>query len=442
MRSGRRISKTASNVMSSSKAPTQCLHGYGGSIGRTMRNSNSKSQVLQVVFSVCASPDVMATAHQAVNCVIGSQFVGEFQQYITADRKPQFTPAVRNAPSVVALVDCDRDNTLALETMQRLQQIFPGKVSLLALASSKHADFLLGAMRAGCNDFLDKPADAGDMAAILTRFQSSVIPDSQSMRERGRVLSLFGVKGGVGTTTLAVHLAHHLVRKHRKKVLLIDHRHELGHVALYLGLKESVYHFDELVRNVDKLDSDLMEGFVMRHTSGMDVLPSSDTCAALQETPGDAIERVMECLRRSYDFVLVDSTMQYAITMPLLMAASDEVALVTTPDVASLRDLARHIEHLSLLPDFASKLRVIVNRSTSDNAVTAEQIEAAVRFPVSITVPNNYMDLYRAINAGEPISVQHRGAFIQAIAAWASRLTHDSAFVPAPPVKSRLVFWR
>jgi pilus assembly protein CpaE len=407
-----------------------------------MPEASSNAHVLQVVFSVCATPDVTAVAHHAVDCVMGSEFVGEFQQYITADRRPQFTPAVRNAPGVVALVDCDRDSVLALETMQRLHQTFPGRVSLLALSSNKNADFLLNAMRSGCNDFLDKPADAGDMAAILMRFQSSLIMQSQPTRELGRVLSFFGVKGGVGTSTLAVHLANYLVRKYRKKVLLIDHRHELGHVALYLGLKEHVYHFDELVRTVDKLDSDLIEGFVMRHTSGLDVLPSSDTCAALQEAPGDAIERVMDCLRRNYDFVLVDSAMQYTLSMPALMAASDEVSLVTTPDVASLRDLARHIEHLSLLPDFASKLRVIVNRSTSDNAVTAEQIESAVRFPVSLTVPNNYMDLYRAINSGEPISVQHRGAFTQAIARWASRLANDNAFVQSAPTKNRLAFWK
>ena len=408
-----------------------------------MRDSFPNTDVLQVVFSVCATDDVTAAAHAAVERVSGSQFAGEFQQYITADRKPQFSPAVRNAPGVVALVDCDRDAGLALETMQRLQQTFPGKVSLLALSSSKDAEFLLKAMRSGCDDFLDKPADAGEMASILLRFQTSMIADSRPAREQGRVLSFFGVKGGVGTTTLAVHLAQHLVRKHRKKVLLIDHRHELGHVGLYLGLKESVYHFDELVRNVDKLDSELIEGFVMRHTSGMDVLPSSDTCAGLEEGSGEAIERVMDSLKRCYDFVLVDSAMQYAWSMPALMASSEEVTLISTPDVASLRDLARHIEHLSLLPDFASKLRVVVNRSTSDNAVTSEQIEAAVRFPVSLTVPNNYMDLYRAINAGEPISVQHRGAFTQAIARWAARLTLDASFVAAAsPLKRKLAFWR
>lgn len=407
-----------------------------------MRENISNSHVLQVVFSVCASPDVTATAHTAVDCVAGAQFVGEFQQYITAGRRPQFTPAVKNASCIVALVDCDRDPGLALETMERLQQSFPGKVSLLALSSSRNADFLLSAMRAGCNDFLDKPADVGQMASILMRFQSNLVAEAQANRDVGRVLSFFGVKGGVGTTTLAVHLAHHLVRKHRKKVLLIDHRHELGHVALYLGLKESIYHFDELVRNVDKLDSDLIEGFVVRHTSGMDVLPSSDTCAALEEGSGGAIERVMDCLKRCYDFVLVDSATQYTLSVPALMAASDEVSLVTTPDVASLRDLARHIEHLSLLPDFASKLRVIVNRSTSDNAVTAAQIEAAVRFPVSVTVPNNYMELYHAINSGEPISVQHRGAFIHAISGWASRLTLDASFVQTTPAKRRLAFWR
>jgi pilus assembly protein CpaE len=280
-------------------------------------------------------------------------------------------------------------------------------------------------MRSGCDDFLAMPVDKALLAEALKRFQKVLLSDSLPPLGKGKVISVCGVKGGVGTTTMAVHFAMHLVRKHSKKVLLIDHKHELGHIALHLGLKESVYHFDEVVRNANRLDSDLLDGFVTRHASGLEVIPSPDACSRLIEPPADAVGTVMEYLRTRYDFVLIDSSLQYAAELTAILAASDEVHLVCTPDVAALRDLVRRIDHLGSIAGVTNKLRVVINRSTSDGAVTTKDIEAAVRLPLVVSVPNNYADLMQALNAGEPVSPQHGGGFTRAIAQWTHRLVPE-----------------
>ncbi len=384
-------------------------------------NHQNSAHLLQAIFSVCLVREDAAAISAAVAKVNGSEFEGEFHEYITADRRPQFSAALKNATNCVALVDCDRDPDLALQTIERLQQIFLHKVNLIALSRQADASFLLRAMRAGCRDFLPKPIDTEQLAEALKRFQAAHLIAAQPLNA-GKVLSFFGAKGGVGTTALAVHLATHLVRRHHKKVLLIDHQHELGHVGLYLGIKDWVYYFEELVRNVDRLDAELLEGFIVKHPSGLDVLPSPDSCASFHNTPPDAIERVMDYLRQRYDFVLVDSSIQYRDVIQALIAASDEVVMITTPEIAALRDLARHIEHMSLINGVTGKIRVVINRSTAEDAVTPKQVEQAIRFPVSYYIPNNYFDLLRAINAGEPIPPQHRGGFTQAIAKWSDTL--------------------
>src|ERR1035438_6290692 len=143
--------------------------------------------------------------------------------------------------------------------------------------------------------------------AALNRFHSIVTVDPDAPSSIGRVIAFLGAKGGVGTTMLAVHLATHLVRQHGKKTLLIDHRQQLGHVALYLGLKDTLYHFDELLRNADRLDAELLNGFVIRHRSGLDVIASPEMTASPHEAKGDELERVMDFLRREYDYVLIYS---------------------------------------------------------------------------------------------------------------------------------------
>lgn len=399
------------------------------------------SQAQQVIFSVCASEEVVNAALLAATPATGAAFAGEFQEYVTADRKPQFSPLVKDALCSVAIVDCDQDPERALVTMERLEQLLTPRLRLIAVGSKLDAEFLLKAMRSGCNEFLKKPVDQAELVAALKRFQTAT--SGSSMQQKGgRLLAVLGVKGGVGATTLAVHAANYLVRKHQKRVLLVDGKQQLGHVALYLGLRDSKYFFSELLRNSDRLDGDMIEGFVTRHSSGLDVLPSPDVCWPSGELRPDALERVCSFLKQKYDYVIFDSAAASESAVTTLTSAADEVALICTPDVAALRDLSRQIEHLSLTEGFTEKLRVIVNRASSDSAVTAHEIQTAVRFPVSLEVPNSFSEVLKSINAGEPISPQARSGFVQAVSRWTTRLAadRDQSRVPAPQ-KKRFAFW-
>ena len=240
---------------------------------------------------------------------------------------------------------------------------------------------------------------------------------------------------------LAVHLATHLVLQHGKKTLLIDHKQQLGHVALYLGLKDTQYHFDELLRNADRLDAELLAGFVVRHRSGLDVIASPELSSSPHEPKSDQLELVMDFLRREYDYVLIDAAATSQGSNASIIDQSDEIYIVSTPDVAALRDLARLVENISLSESAISKLRVVVNRSTATDSVTSEQIEKAVRFPISIAIPNNYFELLRAINDGEPISPLRRSEFNQALARWASRTIYGVSGSVAPAKKKLFSFW-
>ena len=398
---------------------------------------NSPERASQAIFSVCADQAVVDAATAASFKVSGAHFAGEFRDYITSDKRPQFSPALKNAASCVALIDFDRDPELAIQTTERLNQIFLKKISIVGIGAQLDAGILLRAVRNGCTEFLTKPVGPADLAVTLNRFQAVMAVDPHAQSGIGRVIAFFGAKGGVGTTMLAVHLATHLVRQHGKKTLLIDHKPQLGHVALYLGLKDTQYHFDELLRNANRLDAELLNGFVVRHRSGLDVIASPEMSSGLHEPKSDQLERVMDFLRREYDYVLIDSPAAQESKASIL-DQSDEVYIVSTPDVAALRDLARLVENLSLSESATSKLHVVVNRSTATDSITSVQIEKAVRFPITIAVPNNYFELQRAINDGEPIPPQRRSEFNQAIARWAGIIVHGVRGAKPPSARRGL----
>jgi pilus assembly protein CpaE len=396
------------------------------------------------VFTVCVDPETVANVMDGCAYAADTEFAGEFHDYMGRQRRPQFSQRVKDSAAQIALIDFDLRPDEAAQSAEILHQMFPGKIAIIAVSKRSHEELILQAMRAGCSEFLPCPFVLSQFTDMMVRLQarfSTLAPEGA--KNVGNVIALFGVKGGVGTTTLAIYLATFLVRQHRKKVLLIDHHHQLGHVCLYLGLRENPYYFDELLRNVDRLDVELLTGFLTRHPSGLDVLPSPDTCAVRYSSSPNDMEHVLAFLRSEYDYVILDSSLETQNVNSAIIESADEVYLVATPDVAALRDLSRHVENFGLDARTAPKLRIAINRSSSNDAVSAEQVEAAVRFPVSVTFPNSYAELLRAINAGEPLSPQRRSEFTTKISKWANRLVHAQSNPETDtPKKRRFAFWK
>ncbi len=406
--------------------------------------AHNSSPARFTVFTVCVDPETVANVMDGCAYAADTEFAGEFHDYMGYHKRPQFSQRVKDSAAQIALIDFDRKPDEAVQSTEILHRMFAGKIAIIAVSKRSGEELILQAMRAGCSEFLTCPFDLSQFTEMVGRLQSrfaTLAPESS--RNVGHVIALFGVKGGVGATTLAIYLATFLVRQHRKKVLLIDHHHQLGHVCLYLGLTENPYYFDELLRNVDRLDVELLAGFLTRHPSGLDVLPSPDTCAVRYSSSPHDMEHVLSFLRSEYDYVILDSSLETQNMNSAIIDSADEVYLVATPDVAALRDLSRHVENFGLDAKTAPKLRIAINRSSSNDAVSAEQVEAAVRFPVSVTIPNAYAELMYAINAGEPLSPQRRSEFTTKISKWANRMVHaQSDPETETPKKHRLAFWK
>ena len=64
--------------------------------------------------------------------------------------------------------------------------------------------------------------------------------------------------------------------------------------------------FREVVRNVGRLDSELLRGFVAKHTSGLEVLSSADLCGGEIPVESYAVSRTLEFLSMEYDYVILD----------------------------------------------------------------------------------------------------------------------------------------
>jgi pilus assembly protein CpaE len=387
------------------------------------------------VFCVGVQGNLAAIANQAAESA-GARFAGGFPDYFRIG-DPLIVPApLQDYSLAIAVVDMDSHFEAALETAEVLQKLPTPRVLSVAISGEAGPDAVLRAMRAGFSEFLSKPVTAEQLAEVVTRFQErqAVVPATPFAA--GKVITINGVKGGVGATTLAVHLALALQKRFEKSVLLLDHHQQLGHACLHLGLKPGMYNFDELCRNVDRLDAELLRGLVTRHSSGMDVVGSPDDCSTAKSGNPEEVQRVLNFLRRQYDYIVIDTSMH----QDDLSAQSDEIYLVTTADVPAVRDAARFQDRFRLYEALSRRVRIVVNRANKPQSLPVETVEDTLGCSV-IAIANQSADLMRAMNSGEPLDVMKKSEFMNGIVKWAERVAGPANEVLAEK-KTKFPLWR
>jgi len=230
------------------------------------------------------------------------------------------------------------------------------------------------------------------------------------------------------------------VRQYGKKTLILDEHRRLGHVSLYLGEDEANYHFYELVRNIARLDEILLDGFVIHHSSCLDILPSPEVFDDSANVSLDDIQRAIRFLGQNYEFVVIDCPHGVHNLSLATIDCCDELYLIATPDVPALRDLSRYIDQLLQSNVSPAKIRVVINRFSSEGALTLEQIEKAIRQPIAITIPNASTDLIRAMNTGNPVLPDRKSEFAIQMKKWAASLVPGESSGIVEP-KRRFAFW-
>jgi pilus assembly protein CpaE len=399
------------------------------------------------LITVGIDPVISSQVFQSASKMLWAIHRTDCEGYISAEKRPPFSQAVKNSSVCIAIIDFDKDLDQAIESATYLQELYPGKTALIAHSSSQDHQILLQAMRAGCNDFMGAEFDEAALAEALVRINQQWTAKAAHNSELGSVLTFFGAKGGVGTTTLAVHIAIYLVQIHQKKTLLIDNHPQLGHACIYLGIDGSRYNFHELVRNLSRLDSELLRGYIATHASGLEVLSSPDLCGGRKAMDPESMAQTLDFLRSEYDYVIVDCPNSLDDTNLAVIDASNQVFIVATPEIGAVRDLSRHVDVLSQNDSNAEKIKVVINRFSAQHAVSVEQIEKAIRLPISFKLPNSYAEVTRAGILGEPISHRNKSEFAGQLHKWANNLAGSTSMhtqVADEPAakKSKFSLWK
>jgi pilus assembly protein CpaE len=224
---------------------------------------------------------------------------------------------------------------------------------------------------------------------------------------RARVIGFVGAKGGVGTTTLATHLAMDVRRQvETMKVCLVDLDLEKGDVGSILEVRHRTS-----IADVAKVSQDLSIGTVgdaiVIHESGLHLLLAPQDVREAEYVTPESIRAIVALMRREYDLILIDGGAHVTPAQAALVELADDIVVVVTPDVLCLRSLRRAISAwASLGVRVEEDLHVLVNKVSKQNIFPHAAVDKLTSATVIQSfVPSMFKYLEPSLNARDPREV-------------------------------------
>ena len=265
---------------------------------------------------------------------------------------------------------------------------------------------LLQAIRTGAKEFFPQPLNEEELRQALERFKDRRDkPGRKDPDGIGRIITVIGSKGGVGTTTVAVNLAVNLAGKKSvpPSVALIDMNTLFGEIPLFLELKPG-FHWGEITKNIVRLDSTFLMNILTKHLSGVYVLPSPGHLNNREPMIPELVGRLIGFMQRVFDFVIIDGGQSLDESSLKILEMSDIVLLVSLLSLPCLSNTNRLLESfgdLGYLPK--ERVRIVANRYLKNSDISLRDAEESIGKEVFWTIPNDYKTTMSAINNGKPL---------------------------------------
>lgn len=323
-------------------------------------------------------------------------------QVLTASNGAEALAQAEHARPDLIILDVMMPAMDGYEVLRRLRAhpLLSSTPVIMLSAKSEVRDRVAG-LRSGADDYVPKPADSAELVArveaVLQRAQRS------GAAHRGRVITLLGVKGGVGTTTVAINVAAALSRTFQ--VIVAELRLTTGTAAASLGLHPTRTVSDLLAEVQRGRLSGLPEA-LLAHPCGLRLLAAAP---GFREQPSptspDFVAPLLDQLTQLAHFVFIDLSPDFPYATEFLPRAESVVLIANTdpPSLASLQALLAYAGEHGL----ANRCRVVIVNRAPGAGLSLSALSQTLKHPVQHGIPYAAEVCMASAREGKPLII-HR----------------------------------
>ncbi|GIK58797.1 MAG: transcriptional regulator [Chloroflexota bacterium] len=316
----------------------------------------------------------------------------------------------------IILMDINMPGIDGIGASQKITELVPS-VQIIIMSVQSDPNYLRRAMMAGARDFLTKPFGGDELVAAIRRVHAKrphiqIAPSRQQRANanvasaeipsipEGKVVAVFSPKGGSGCTTIAINVAVTLARR-GQKTILVDGSLQFGDVAVMLDLKGATSLADLSERG--EIDAELVSSVVQVHKSNLNVLLAPPRPEMADVITEENIKSLLETLRLSYDFVVLDTSSYLTEKTLTMLDVADRIILVTQQNLPNLKNARLFLDLTESLEYEAAKVWLVVNRVSEDQGISVKNIGDILKRPIIMEIPTADLPASTAANRGIPL---------------------------------------
>lgn len=340
--------------------------------------------------------------------------------------------AIRVAAEVrpdVVLMDINMPDMDGIVATERIRAKVPG-TQIVILSVQNDSNYMRKAMLAGARDFLTKPPDLDELISAINRAgemaheekkkaantlaavqASGGISTSSGMifpaRYKGRIVVIYGPKGGTGSTSITTNLA---VALHtpEKPVVVVDARLQFGDLSFFFNV-QTRNNLADVASRADELDPDFMEDVLLEHNeTGIRILAAPPRPEQAEAVTGDQFSKVVRFLKNMFAYVLIDTNSSLDDITLTALDEADLISVVTTQDIPSIKNVRLFLDLMIALGYPKEKVFLVMNMFDKRRSVTAERVADITKSEVMAVLPFDDRLVVPAMDRGVPFITQNK----------------------------------
>ncbi len=307
----------------------------------------------------------------------------------------------------VVLMDINMPGIDGIKATEEITMDVPETIVII-MSVQGETEYVRKAMTAGARDFLCKPFTPDELIVTIlnayaaeSKRREKISAGGYQEEIRSKVITVFSTKGGVGKTTIASNLAVSIARTTKKKVALVDLDLQFGDIAIMLNVsvKNTI---SDLVKEFSQLDRGLLEEYLVTHFSGVKVLPAPVKPEYAEYITASHVERIINTLRESYHYIIVDSSANFHESVLTSLDMSDRILLISTLDLPTIKNIKAGLDVMETLRYPSEKIHVVLNKASEQYGIRYKDFEGTLHKPIWSFIPEDSQTVVTSANKGFP----------------------------------------
>jgi pilus assembly protein CpaE len=304
------------------------------------------------------------------------------------------------------IIDLNTANVIDTEALERIKKSKYAEIPIIVISSYLDQDTVRSLVQIKVDDWLPKDCTPLDIYKSCERVFRA--PPAAKTEHNAKCYTFLPVSGGAGCTTLAIEAALYLGKKNNQleSTCLVDLNFQDGSVADYLDLTPA-FRIQDLSTAPGRLDRQLLEVMLARHSSGLSVLAAPRVHARCLDVSEGLVASVLGLLSRSFDVLVMDLPKVWFSWTDNVIWGSDKVFIVTPFIVPALRQTRFIADAVAAKTSTAAQVLVIVNKYHEplfSSGLMRKDAERILGQHLGGFIPEAGDSVTEAINRGVPVS--------------------------------------